>query len=211
MELSVLFQLALSMALGGLIGMEREYHEKPAGFRTNLIICVGATIFTIISWAIGTQYSQDPGRISAQIVSGVGFLGAGAILRDGNKISGLTTAAGIWMVSAVGMAVGYGYYGLALGSTALVLLVHIFLVRIERFFHKFARFQTIHLECRADWELLQLAEQRIAAAGVKLVSRRVSKRAGNFQVDCMIFGSSSNIDEAISRLMSMQEIAGIDY
>ncbi len=211
MELSVLFQITLSMALGGIIGMEREYHEKPAGFRTNLIICVGATIFTIISWAIGTQYNQDPARISAQIVTGVGFLGAGAILREGSKISGLTTAAGIWMVSAVGMAVGYGYYALALSSTAMVLLVHIFLVKIERFFRKFARFQTIHLDCKADWELLQTAEDRMTNAGVKIITRRVHKRGGIFDVEYMIFGSSSNIDESLSRLMSMPEIPGLDY
>ena len=99
----IFIKVFLSLVLGGVLGMERQYHDKPAGFATNCLICLGAMLFTILSEYMGQQ-GGDPGRIAAQVVTGVGFLGAGSIWRDGNKISGLTTAAGVWLVAAIGMA-----------------------------------------------------------------------------------------------------------
>ena len=105
----ILIKVILALIFGGALGMERQYHDKPAGYATYCLICLGATLFTLLSEYMGS-FGGDPGRISAQIVTGVGFIGAGSILRDGNKISGLTTAAGVWLVAAIGMAVGYGQY-----------------------------------------------------------------------------------------------------
>ena len=118
----MIVKILLAMILGGVMGLERQYNDKPAGYATNSIICVGATLFTILSLYMA-QLGGDPGRIAAQIVSGVGFLGAGAILREGNKISGLTTAAAVWLVAAVGMAIGFGQYLLASCACAVVLLM----------------------------------------------------------------------------------------
>jgi putative Mg2+ transporter-C (MgtC) family protein len=115
------WKLLLAVALGAAIGVEREFFRKPAGVRTNCLICLGAALFTILSLKLSAGRG-DPGRIAAQIVAGVGFLGAGAILRDGGRVVGLTTAAGIWLVAAVGMAVGAGQYMVA-GLTAAVALV----------------------------------------------------------------------------------------
>ncbi|MDD2774059.1 MAG: MgtC/SapB family protein [Elusimicrobiales bacterium] len=211
MDFDILLKLSVSLLLGGAIGLEREFHEKPAGLRTNIIICIGATIFTIVSLLVGKKYGQDPGRISAQIVTGVGFLGAGAIMREGSKISGLTTAAGIWLISAIGMAVGYGYYPLAFGATALVLLAQISLVELERFFRKFARFQTINARCGADWPSVQRVYDRVTGADVRIITRRVRKTNSIFTVELMVFGSSANIEEALTRLMDMQEVIDVDY
>jgi putative Mg2+ transporter-C (MgtC) family protein len=122
----LLLRLALAVALGGALGVERELHEHEAGFRTHLLISLGSAVFTVVS-AYGFQdfvrhgESVDPTRISAQIVTGIGFLGAGAILRSGMNVRGLTTAANIWVVAAIGICCGAGYYTAALIGSALAL------------------------------------------------------------------------------------------
>jgi putative Mg2+ transporter-C (MgtC) family protein len=130
LRLSVLGKLLLATLLGGAIGIERELAGKPAGLRTNILICIGAALFTQLSIDIaqvgytqGGQPYGDTTRITAQIVSGIGFLGAGAILHGGGTIVGLTTAATIWVVAAIGVAVGAGAYIDALGATALIMVV----------------------------------------------------------------------------------------
>ncbi len=111
-ELNILLKLVLAVIFGGLIGWEREIHERPAGFRTHILVCMGATLIMIISQNIHDYYgvAADPGRIAAQVVSGIGFLGAGTIIREGATVKGLTTAASLWAVAGVGLAVGAGLY-----------------------------------------------------------------------------------------------------
>jgi putative Mg2+ transporter-C (MgtC) family protein len=126
----VLLRLAVAAALGGAIGMERELRERQAGLRTHLVVCVGSALFTLVSaygfhdflTSGGALVRTDPTRIAAQIVSGIGFLGAGAIIRQGLSVRGLTTAATLWLVAAIGMASGAGYYSAALIATAGALL-----------------------------------------------------------------------------------------
>lgn len=117
--------LALAVLLGGLIGLERELHGHPAGLRTHILVCVGSTLITLVSVHIGDAVNSksDPARLAAQIVSGIGFLGAGAILREGATIRGLTTAASVWTTAGIGIALGAGpFYGeLAVVTTAIVL------------------------------------------------------------------------------------------
>lgn len=118
--LDTLIRLVVALVLGGAIGMEREYRSKDAGFRTHFLVALGSAVFTIISQ---TGFSGgDPARVAAQVVSGIGFLGAGTIIFQRNFIRGLTTAAGLWVTAAVGMACGVGMYLLAACGTALVLL-----------------------------------------------------------------------------------------
>ena len=123
--------LLLSLLLGGLIGWEREMHERPAGLRTHILVCVGAALITQIS----SQFGVNGDRIAAQIVTGVGFLGAGTIMRNGvsGAVTGLTTAATLWAIAGVGMAVGYGgrYAILAVIGTLLILFVLTLLNRFE--------------------------------------------------------------------------------
>ena len=115
--------LALAAFLGAIIGLEREVHDKPAGLRTNMLICLGAAIFTTISRYLEVGDGFANARITAQVVTGVGFLGAGAIIRDRGGVHGLTTAAGIWLVAGIGVACGAKYYDLAIISAALVFVV----------------------------------------------------------------------------------------
>jgi putative Mg2+ transporter-C (MgtC) family protein len=125
-----LIRLLIAAGLGGAIGLERELRDHEAGFRTHLIVSLGACVFTLVSayawtdWTFSQQSGVvfDPTRIAAQIVTGIGFLGAGAIIVRGISVRGLTTAATLWVVAAIGMAAGTGYYVVALGASALVLV-----------------------------------------------------------------------------------------
>jgi putative Mg2+ transporter-C (MgtC) family protein len=126
----ILLRVGLAAVLGGAIGFERELREREAGLRTHLLVSVGAALFTMVSayawtdWRFSTEEGLvfDPTRIAAQVVTGIGFLGAGAIIRQGLSIRGLTTAATLWVVAAIGMATGAGYYAAAVITTVLVLV-----------------------------------------------------------------------------------------
>lgn len=121
LTLTTVARLLLAALLGGLIGLEREFHRKPAGLRTNLFICVGSAMFTILSEEIATRLGGDHGRIASQIIPGIGFIGAGAIIRERGNVVGLTTAATIFVVASVGMATGMGMYVTAVFSALLIL------------------------------------------------------------------------------------------
>jgi putative Mg2+ transporter-C (MgtC) family protein len=122
LDLTIVVKLLLASVLGGLIGLERELHRKPAGLRTNMFICLGSALFTILSAHVAEAAGTDPGRIAAQIIAGIGFIGAGAILRERGSVVGLTTAATIFVVASIGMAVGMGLYVTAFFTTVVILL-----------------------------------------------------------------------------------------
>jgi putative Mg2+ transporter-C (MgtC) family protein len=131
-EVAVAARLLVAAVLGSVIGLEREYHDHPAGMRTHLLVSVGAAAFTILSIEAFAAPGADPARIAAQIVTGIGFLGAGAILKDRGSIKGLTTAASLWAVAAVGMASGAAAWGVAVATTAIVVVSLWPLHEIER-------------------------------------------------------------------------------
>ncbi|MBC7461186.1 MAG: MgtC/SapB family protein [Thermoleophilia bacterium] len=147
-EVELFLRLALAVALGGLIGVEREWRDRTAGLRTHILVCLGSAAFTIVSaygfreWAVDVSsttrpnISSDPTRIAAQIVTGIGFLGAGAIFRSDDGVRGLTTAASLWIMAAIGLAVGAGYYELAIEATVLILLV---LIGLRQVSHRISR------------------------------------------------------------------------
>ena len=153
---TIILRLGISFVLSALIGIERERNRQPAGLRTHILICLGATIIMIISLYIpqwsGGRYTSDPGRIAAQIVTGIGFLGAGAILKIGLNVKGLTTAANVWVVAAIGMTVGAGLYIAAAIVTGFTLLVLVVLNKIENKFLKNQLFKvlTIHFKANAS-------------------------------------------------------------
>lgn len=126
-----LLRCGVAALCGGLIGIERELRNRPAGFRTNILICLGASIYMALGFLIPGA-GVDPTRIAAQVATGVGFIGAGCIIQSGNQVQGLTSAATIWVVAAIGLVVGAGFPGLALISTALVLLTLAALRRVEK-------------------------------------------------------------------------------
>jgi putative Mg2+ transporter-C (MgtC) family protein len=140
-EADAIFRLLLAIVLGGAIGLERESRGRPAGLRTHILVCLGATIIMIASTRMAilsqalpsaSRIQVDPGRIAAGIVTGIGFLGAGAIIRIGDLVRGLTTAGCIWFVAALGITIGQGLYPLAIVSTIFALAVLLALTQVER-------------------------------------------------------------------------------
>jgi putative Mg2+ transporter-C (MgtC) family protein len=126
-QLDLAVRLVLAAAFGAAIGFEREIHDHPAGMRTHLLVALGSALFTVVSifgfvGAVQGQAAVDPSRVAAQIVTGIGFLGAGAIIKYGTSIRGLTTAASLWATAAIGMAVGTGAYVVAAIATGIVLI-----------------------------------------------------------------------------------------
>jgi len=154
-------RMALATVLGSVVGFERALRDKPAGFRTNILICLGACVFTLASMSVSDAL-VDKTRIAAQVVSGVGFLGAGAIIRDAKGVVGLTTAATIWAVAAIGMATGLGEIFLAISGTLLIMMVLVVfpalgdLIAVRRDLDEYKlqtpksadRFDEIHRLCR---------------------------------------------------------------
>lgn len=144
-------KLALATACGAVIGFERELHDKPAGLRTNILICVGSTLMTMVSIHVALTYASrqvniaDPARIAAQIVSGIGFLGAGTIIQARGSVHGLTTAATIWVMAGVGLAIGSGAYAYAIATTVIILATLILLGWLETHFTPRRHFVYFHV------------------------------------------------------------------
>lgn len=144
-ELAVFVKLLLAALAGGVVGLEREKHGRPAGLRTHLLVALGACLMMIVSEAFQLKYAAfdttsavriDPGRTAAQIVTGIGFLGAGVIIKEGVTVRGLTTAASLWLVAGLGMAFGMGLFLPGTMATALALLSLIFLKKLEPIINK---------------------------------------------------------------------------
>ena len=134
----MIMRLSLSFLVGGLIGLERQMHRRPAGLRTHILVCIGSCLIMLTSLYVFDIYNAvanlDPSRIASGVITGIGFLGAGAIIREREKedVKGLTTAASLWVVAGLGLAIGCGLYSASLFTTALALVALFFLARIER-------------------------------------------------------------------------------
>ncbi len=144
----VAVRLFLAVLCGGLIGLERESKRRSAGFRTHTLICIGATLTTLVSqYLMGRGLTTDPARLGAQVIAGMGFIGAGAIIVTSRRqVKGLTTAAGLWTSAIIGLAIGTGYYEAALIAVALVLFSEIILSKLEYFIISTARSMNIYVE-----------------------------------------------------------------
>lgn len=135
----ILIRLALACILGGLVGLERERNRHPAGLRTHILVCVGATLVMLCNDFIFEAYkgiaNVDPARMGAQVISGIGFLGAGTIIKEGLSIRGLTTAASLWAVACLGISIGIGFYTGAIITTSMVLIILVFFSKFEYLFY----------------------------------------------------------------------------
>lgn len=204
LESEDLVRLLLSLAIGGVIGLEREIRDKAAGLRTIIFICIGSTLFTLLSVKLGG--SNEMARIASNIVVGVGFLGAGTIMREGGRITGLTTAAVVWLVAALGMSVGAGQYGLALASGAIALIVLRIFPLVERLFSDVSQQSTVEIVVPHDRDHVAALEAQMRAEGLH-VSRAHQKRSeGSLAVGWRLTGKGSTVRAAIERLMADAEI-----
>lgn len=162
----VLFRLVLAAVLSGLIGFEREFHGRAAGFRTHILLCVGSTLVMLTSIHIFDVYINrapcDPARIAAGVVTGIGFLGAGAIMRSRGSIRGLTTAASLWVVAGIGLAVGSGLYFGSIATTALTLISLMIFSKIEHAMIRKDWYRTLVIETKDGAEQLKKIRERLA-------------------------------------------------
>jgi putative Mg2+ transporter-C (MgtC) family protein len=211
----LLFKLMLATALGGAIGVEREIAGKPAGLRTNILICVGAALFTHLSIHIaeigfspdGHPYG-DTTRIAAQIVSGIGFLGAGAILHAHGAVLGLTTAATIWVVAAVGAAVGAGAYVEGVGTSLLIIVVLVGLRPVER--KMLLRRRKVSATVRVQRDLrFDTIEDILRGNGLHLISRRTFEHESDRAFELELIGTSKQIDTVVDELRRRQDVISI--
>ncbi len=143
LDYEIALRLIVACVLGGLIGMERENWDRPAGFRTHILVCTGSALVMVVSMYgfAGFSEPKDPARLAAQVVSGIGFLGAGTILHEGLTVKGLTTAASLWMVAAVGLAVGTGMYATAAFATLIMVVTLSMFAKLEKHFFRVAKHQ----------------------------------------------------------------------
>lgn len=195
-----LIKVALGVICGGLLGLERQYKNKTAGFRTLILICLGSTIFTMVA--------QHAGQVAnLNIVTGVGFIGAGVIFKDNINVSGLTTAAVIWISAAIGMAAGSGNYMLAIASTLITLMVLLLFNLLERYIDKVHRDKLfVVVFNNSDYENLEPVEQVINTCALKSRIVQITKKDGCLQAAIMITGHRDNIRQMDEKLLQMQEV-----
>jgi putative Mg2+ transporter-C (MgtC) family protein len=211
----LLIKLIVAVVLGGAVGVEREMSGKPAGLRTTILICVGAALFTHLSITIGLiahtpagQPFGDVTRIAAQIVTGIGFLGAGAILHERGSVVGLTSAATIWVVAAIGMGVGSGAYAEAVGTTAMVCIVLIGLRPIERKLLSVRRTVTATLRVVPNTDFATL-EDVFSDSGVHVRSRRTYDHVGDRTFELTLVGPSKRFDVLVDVLRRRQDVVSV--
>jgi putative Mg2+ transporter-C (MgtC) family protein len=209
--------LLLSVVLGGIIGLERELSGKAAGFRTNLLICLGAALLTDLSVIIAGDHAlnggvrADPGRIAAQIVSGVGFLGAGTILQSRGSVTGLTTAATLWVVAAIGMAAGARAYVLAISGTLLVLMA----LRVLGHFgdalmpQRLAE-RTVRVVLQDRPELVVEIERQLADSGYRIRGIDVERGQDRIIASLHMYGPGGDYDRAVQELLRRDGVLGIE-
>ena len=202
-------RLILAAVLGGIIGLEREIRDKPAGLRTNMLICVGSALFMSLSTQVAQLLGGDPTRIAAQIISGIGFLGAGAVLHSHGFVLGLTTAATIWVVAGVGMALGSGMYLVAIFATAMSLVTLYFLSFVEDKIQG-RRSYSYSLVVSDLNQALASINRVLQKSSVSAASFNFKKRADNYRVwFSLVIPREKNI-KIIQRLSEVPEIIQVE-
>ena len=176
---TIVARLGLALLLGGLIGLEREFRDKSAGFRTLTLISIGSCMFTIVSFLITSN--QDD-RIAANIVTGIGFLGAGVIFKSDKGVNGLTTAASIWVVAALGMGAGAGYYALSAFTCLGILIILVVFNPVEDWLDRINKERTYRILCPYEEDIMQRYESIIRKCGLKFRPTRRVRRGNQIEM-----------------------------
>ena len=211
LRLDLLVKLGLAVLLGGIIGFEREISGKPAGLRTNILICIGAALLMDVSIHIGIADGKrigDPGRIAAQIVSGVGFLGAGTIMQSQGMVTGLTSAATIWVVAAIGMTIGAGLYVEGIGAGLLVTFVLAGLGNLEHWVRRARRTASATIRARVETPLEDI-RTALHAHGIIVESQRVFDHPEDRTFELKLSGPARQFTIAAASLLGRDYIYGV--
>lgn len=197
----ILLKLVFAGLLGAVIGIEREISRKPAGLRTSVFISMGSALFTVLSEEVARRFGDpSPTRIVSNLIQGVGFLGAGAILRERGSVVGLTTAATIFVLAGVGMASGAGLYLIAAFTTFAILLTLVLLRWVENWFDLKTRLMVFRLTTRKLEETIASAQQTLAALKVGMQHFQISRANGEFVMEFDADVSHSQQQEILSRM-----------
>ena len=213
-RLDLITKLALAILMGGAIGFERQLAGKASGLRTNILICLGSALIMDLSMNLGMSFGNvrvgDPGRIAAQIVTGIGFIGAGTIMQSRGTITGLTSAATIWVVAAIGMTVGAGFYVEALGATALVMVVLAGLGRIE---YRLLRMQRTHpATVRAKPGVtLEWLKTALFSDGLSVVKAHIFDHDTDRVFELELKGPARQFDIARAELLERDEVLNVMF
>jgi len=203
-ELLLIF---ISVILGLFIGTEREYRNKSAGLRTFILVCFGSCLFTILSIKIGVE---NPDRIAANIITGIGFLGAGVIFKGDNKIDGITTATTIWATASIGMAVGSGYVYLSLLGTVLVLLILNSLTYLQNFIdnnHKIREYKIAVVSSKD----IEHCQDLFKSHHLKFIVAKQQYTKGNLSTNWILTGKNTNHEALMKSLMDDEKIIAYQF
>ena len=204
-----ILRICAAMLAGGLIGLEREYRDKSAGFRTLIFIGAGAAAVTMLSYKIGG--ADDPARITANIVTGIGFLGAGAILRDGLRVAGLTTAATIWLTAAIGMTMGSGEFLFGGMITLAAMLILWVFPPLEHAIDRLIEENTYDIVFPVDFKKLEAIQTTLKYMGLKVIYHRHYKKGKDMICKWAVVGSPQAQEKFIQYLLADTEIKEFSY
>ncbi|MEY4926511.1 MAG: hypothetical protein RI894_947 [Bacteroidota bacterium] len=202
------FELIIAILIGCIIGTEREYRDKSAGFRTMILVSLGATMFTILSFKIG---ASSPDRIAANIVTGVGFLGAGVIFKDQSRISGITTATTIWITAALGMAVGAGQWQLGLIGAVLVLIILIVFNPLQHILQRLSQTRIYTIKCHYQPKMQQTYEALFASYGLRPFNSKVARENDKITGNWAVGGKAVSHEALIEQLQSDPNIVEFEF
>ena len=199
-----LLKIILAVLVGGAIGIEREFRDKAAGFRTLIFICLGAALFTMFS--VNLAGEKDPTRIAANIVSGVGFLGAGVILREGGRVIGLTTASAIWLTAALGMGIGGGQYPIITIAVVMVLLVLWIFPLFEQRIDNIREEHIYEITFYPSEDKFTALEQAFRDSGLKVRSHRHTKCDGKLTCSWSAWGTPEAHQRITRQFLADQDV-----
>lgn len=211
MELTAdeILRILLAVMAGGIIGAEREYREKAAGFRTIILITLGAALFTIFSIRIGGP--SNPDRIAANVITGIGFLGAGAILRNEFGVTGVTTAATIWLAAAVGMGIGGGYYGMTAASMLVIVAVLWVFPYVEAGIDRRRSARTYEVVIGLDLVKLGQIEATFKTCGLHLSNHRHLKSANSYTCIYAVHGDPKKHNALVEKFLEDPDVKELKY
>jgi putative Mg2+ transporter-C (MgtC) family protein len=204
-----LLKLMLAILIGGLIGYEREFRDKAAGFRTIIFITLGSTLYTILSMGIGNE--TNPTRIAANIVTGIGFLGAGAIMRDGARIAGLTTAATIWLAASLGMGIGGGRYLLVGIATVMIMIILWFFPAFERWIDNIRETRTYEISLPLESNFAEKLPKIFAECKLIMFNQAEHKKGQHIQLRLQSVGRPEHHKKLVQRLIKEKEVTELIY
>lgn len=205
----ILLRIGLSLVLGGVIGFERERDNQPAGLRTHMILVIGACLAMILSINMGVISGNDPARIAAQVISGIGFLGAGAILRYGFNVKGLTTATTLWTMAIVGLVLGAGYYWVAIISTVVMLVVLAALDQIEKKHVRVNIVRNIVVDLHDRKSVLREVRKTIQNLADKVMAYSIQKSVKNKHLRLEVTARFKNREKLEDLVEELSEIDGV--